>query len=50
VCCAFLTFETRCDTAELIWEITAPSDEADIVLDEFAALLPNHLTRRVRQR
>ncbi len=49
-CCAFLTFETRRDTAELIWEITAPSDVADIVLDEFAALVPDHLTRRACQR
>ena len=39
-CCAFLTFGTRHENDELVWDITAPSDEADVVIDEFAALLP----------
>jgi DNA-binding transcriptional MerR regulator len=39
-CCAFLTFATRCDNDHLVWEITAPSDEADVVINALAALLP----------
>jgi DNA-binding transcriptional MerR regulator len=39
-CCTFLTFATRCDDEHLVWEITAPSDEADVVINAFAALLP----------
>ncbi len=39
-CCAFLGCATRHEQDELVWEITAPSDEADIVLDEFTELIP----------
>jgi DNA-binding transcriptional MerR regulator len=39
-CCAFLSFGTRREADELIWEITAPGDEADAVLDELAAFIP----------
>lgn len=39
-CCAFLSFATRRDHDELVWEITAPTDEVDVVLDEFTALIP----------
>jgi DNA-binding transcriptional MerR regulator len=39
-CCAFLAFDTRRIGSELVWEITAPSEEAEAVLDAFAALIP----------
>jgi DNA-binding transcriptional MerR regulator len=39
-CCTFLTFRVRHENDQLIWEITAPSDEAALMIDEFAALLP----------
>jgi len=39
-CCAFLTFRTLHDDAQLTWQITAPSVDAAAVLDEFVALLP----------
>ena len=39
-CCAFLSFGIRHEDDHLIWEITAPSDEAALIIDEFAALVP----------
>ena len=47
-CCAFLTFGTRYENDELVWEITAPSDEANVVIDDFAALLPTGSEARQR--
>lgn len=39
-CCAFLSFGTRYEDDQVVWEIAAPSDEAALMIDEFAALLP----------
>ena len=39
-CCAFLTFGTCRENDDLVWEITAPSDEANVVINDFAVLLP----------